>query len=391
MFGLAAKLFIKDSKNYKDVKVREKYGMLSGIFGIILNVLLCAGKLFAGFLTGAVSVTADAFNNLTDAGSSVITFIGFRLSSKPAEKDHPFGHGRMEYIAGFIVSMLIFLVAFELIKESVGKLIHPSRIEFSVTVMVILAISVLVKFYMFTYNRSVAKKIDSAAMRATALDCINDSVATVVVAVSLVLNHFLHLNIDGVAGLLVALFILYSGYSSAKETIGLLLGQAPDPEYVSEIEQTVLSQPGITGVHDLIVHNYGPGRQIISLHAEVPADLDVNIAHDHIDNAEQVLGEKFGCLAVIHTDPIVQNDKRRDELEAMTRQIVKSVDPAFSIHDFRVTMGDTHTNLIFDISIPHDTKMKKEEIKKAVTEKIREKDAGYFAVCCVEYNYTGRN
>ena len=390
MFSVLAKIFIKDNKNYKSQEVLEGYGKLSGVLGIILNVLLFAGKFIAGFLTGAISVTADAFNNLSDAGSSLVTFIGFKLSSKKSDKDHPFGHGRMEYVAGFIVSMIIFVVGYELIKESVQKLINPQNTEFSQIALIILAASVLIKLYMFIYNRQIAKKINSATMRATALDSINDCIATLVVALSLIANELWGWQIDGITGILVALVIIYNGVISAKEIVGLLLGEAPEAEYVAEIERAVLAQPGIIGVHDLIVHNYGPGRQIISLHAEVDSMQDVNAAHEQIDNAEQVLEKTFGCIAVIHTDPIVLNDGRRDFLMDLCKQVVKQIDPEFSIHDFRMTAGEKSTNLIFDVTITHDTKLSEENIIEEIQSRVKKHDESLNCVCKIEHSFTNK-
>ena len=390
MIKLLSKIFIKNHEDYQDPKVREGYGKLSGIVGVVLNLLLFAGKFIAGLLTGAISITADAFNNLTDAGSSIVTFIGFKLSSKPTDRDHPFGHGRMEYISGFIVSIIIFLVGFELMKSSVEKLINPSAVEFSYVAMIILGVSVLVKLYMYLYNRNISKKINSVSVKATAKDSLNDCIATFVVAVCFVVYKLTDFNADGIAGILIALFILYSGFGSAKETIGLLLGVAPDEEYVEKIEKTALSLEGIIGIHDLMVHNYGPGRQIISLHAEVDAHVDVNEAHDNIDNAEKVLEEQFGCIAVIHMDPIDMNNPKRNEFLSLTHDIVKGIDQRFSIHDFRMTEGYTHINLIFDLTIPHDCQIDKESIKHSITEGLKSVNPNLNAVFKIEYTYSGR-
>ena len=390
MIKLLSKIFIKNHEDYQDPKVREGYGKLSGIVGVVLNLLLFAGKFIAGLLTGAISITADAFNNLTDAGSSIVTFIGFKLSSKPTDRDHPFGHGRMEYVSGFIVSIIIFLVGFELMKSSVEKLINPSAVEFSYVAMIILGVSVLVKLYMYLYNRNISKKINSVSVKATAKDSLNDCIATFVVAVCFVVYKLTDFNADGIAGILIALFILYSGFGSAKETIGLLLGVAPDEEYVEKIEKTALSLEGIIGIHDLMVHNYGPGRQIISLHAEVDAHVDVNEAHDNIDNAEKVLEEQFGCIAVIHMDPIDMNNPKRNEFLSLTHDIVKSIDQRFSIHDFRMTEGYTHINLIFDLTIPHDCQIDKESIKHSITEGLKSVNPNLNAVFKIEYTYSGR-
>lgn len=391
MIKLLSKIFIKDYKNYESAKVREGYGKLSGVVGIILNVMLFALKFTAGILSGAISVTADAFNNLTDAGSSIVTYIGFKLSSKPTDRDHPFGHGRWEYVAGFIVSMLIFLVGFELIKSSVEKIINPTAMEFSYLALGILVLSVLVKFYMFIYNRDISKKINSVSIKATAADSLNDCIATSVVAICFFVYKFTAFNLDAYAGICIALFILYSGFNSAKETIGLLLGSAPDPEYVEKIEKAVLSLQGITGVHDLMVHNYGPGRQIISLHAEVDANANVNEAHDDIDNAEKILEEQFNCIAVIHMDPIDMNNPRRKEFLLLTREVVKGIDERFSIHDFRMTEGYTHINLIFDLTIPHENHLSADEIKERINKGIKAINPNLNVVCKIEFGYVGKN
>ncbi|MBR3864546.1 MAG: cation transporter [Clostridia bacterium] len=389
MFTLLCKLFIKDNKNYENNRVREGYGKLSGILGIVLNALLFLAKLIAGIVTGAISVIADALNNLTDAGSSLITFIGFKLSSKPTDKEHPFGHGRMEYVAGFVVSMLIFLVAFELAKESITKLITPTELDFSILAVVILALSILVKLYMFTYNYSTAKKIKSSAMKATATDCLTDCISTTVILATLIVYKFTNFNIDAIAGLLVSVLIFYAGFTNAKETIDLLIGTAPDPEYVQKIAEKVLSIEGIIGIHDLIVHNYGPGRQIISMHAEVDAEENVNEAHDKIDNAEIILEREFNCIAVIHMDPIVQNDERVNRYKGICNGVIKAINPDFSLHDFRMTIGTTHINLIFDLTIPHACTLTESEIKTMVNEGVKAHDSNLNVVCKVEKNYVG--
>lgn len=390
MITLLSKIFIKNKDDLQDPKVREGYGKLSGILGIVLNLFLFAVKFIAGLLSGAISVTADAFNNLTDAGSSIVTFIGFKLSSKPIDKDHPFGHGRMEYVAGFIVSIIIFLVGFELIKSSVEKLISPTDVEFSYLALAILIASVLVKLYMFFYNRTIAKKINSVSVKATASDCLTDCIATSVVAISFVINKLTGFNIDAFTGLAVALFIIYAGYRAAKETIDLLLGSAPEKEYVEQIENVALSLKGITGIHDLMVHNYGPGRQIISLHAEVDANANVNEAHDDIDNAESILEEKFGCIAVIHMDPIDRNNVKRNDYLKLATEVVRGIDDRFSIHDFRMTEGTTHINLIFDLTIPHDCALSQTAIKELIKEGVKLKDDKVNVVCKIEYCYSGR-
>ena len=275
-------------------------------------------------------------------------------------------------------------------KSSIEKLINPTAVEFSAVAMVILGVSVLVKLYMYLYNRSIAKKINSVSVKATAKDSLNDCIATFVVVICFVVFKLTSFNADGIAGILIALFILYSGFGSAKETIGLLLGEAPDEEYVEKIEKTALSLEGIIGIHDLMVHNYGPGRQIISLHAEVDAHVDVNEAHDNIDNAEKVLEEQFGCIAVIHMDPIDMNNPKRNEFLSLTHDIIKGIDQRFSIHDFRMTEGYTHINLIFDLTIPHDCTIPKETIKQLITDGLKSVNPNLNAVFKIEYTYSGR-
>lgn len=383
MFSFLAKKFIKNGGDYSNPAVRDKYGMLSGIVGVILNVLLFAAKLTCGLVSGSVSIVADALNNLTDAGSSVITFIGFKLASKPTDREHPFGHGRMEYVTGLIVSMLIFLVGFELAKSSVEKLFSGSSVQFSYPLLVVLCCSILIKLYMFAYNSSTAKKINSAAMRATALDSVTDCFATVTVLISVLLNKFFAFNIDGAAGLLVAAFIIITGVKSAKETIGLLVGDAPDPAYVREIEKTVMDYGGVIAIHDLMVHNYGPGRQIISLHAEVSADEDIMTAHDNIDNIERELERKFKCVAVIHLDPVV-NDERTHAKKIVVEGVVKSLSPEYAIHDFRMVEGPTHVNLIFDVVVPSDFKGDEALLREKIAAALREINPAYNAVCKIE-------
>ncbi len=388
MFTLLTKLFIKDYKNYSDPKVREQYGLLSGGIGVVLNFFLFAGKMAAGILTGAISIIADAFNNLTDAASSVISFIGFKVSVKPTDKEHPFGHGRMEYVSGFIVSMLIFMVGFELIKSSIEKIVTPEDITFSTLSVVILAASIVIKLYMFIYNSRTAKAIDSAAMRAVATDSLTDSVATFAVLLSLLLYKFFGWQTDAICGLIVAVFIIFNGYSSAKETVGLLIGKAPDPEYVKEICETVKSHDCIIGVHDLIVHNYGAGRRIISLHAEVDSREDILQAHDQIDNIERELGEKYKCLAVIHMDPVAVGDKKTDELREKIEKIVADINPEFQVHDFRIVNGNTHTNLIFDVLIPQNCKLTGTVISETIKKQTDKLPGNLNPVCHVERSFT---
>lgn len=387
MFSLLAKIFIKDGKNYKNPEVREKYGTLSGVLGVFLNVVLFMGKLAVGMLCGSISVTADAFNNLGDAASSVVTFIGFRLAAKPTDREHPFGHGRMEYVAGLAVSMLILTVGLELVKSSVKGIINPVAPEFSYWAVAVLVASVLIKLYMFYYNKTTAKKIDSAAMSAVALDSITDCVATTAVLLSLVSYKLFAWQIDAVCGLVVAVFILYNGFRSAKETIGLLLGKVPEKELTERIYNAVVAHSEIIGVHDLMVHDYGPGRRFISLHAEVDSRSDIMLAHDKIDNVERELEQKFGCIAVIHMDPVLVGDEKTDRLKALVCKIVADIDGECSVHDFRIVDGRTHTNLIFDVLIPQDCKIDSLSLKNQIKERVKEASPDYHVVCQIEKSF----
>ena len=386
MIGLLSKLFIK-SDNYKDSDVREKYGILCSIVGIILNVFLFAGKFTIGTIAGAISITADAFNNLSDAGSSFITLIGFKLAGQKPDPDHPFGHGRIEYISGMFVSVLILLMAYELIKSSISKIIHPQLPEFSAVLVIVLIASIAVKLYMAYYNNSISKKIDSAAMGATAKDSLSDSIATTVVLLAAVIGYVWHLPIDGFCGLLVGLMILWAGISAMKDTVNPLLGQAPDPELVSEIERIVKCDDRILGIHDMVVHDYGPGRLMISLHAEVPYKEDILELHDLIDQIEFNLRGMLNCEPVIHMDPIVDDDPVINEAKAQVEVIVKEVGPEVMFHDFRMVKGTTHSNLIFDVVVPHGYKYSDAEIREMISKKVWEFNKTYFCVIQVDKAY----
>ena len=370
--------------------MRRKYGVLCGSVGIGLNLLLFLAKFFAGTISGSIAITADAFNNLSDAGSSLVTIVGFKLAGQKPDPSHPFGHGRMEYLSGLAVSVLILLMGFELLQSSVDKIRHPAAIEFSWLSVVILLLGIAGKLYMSYYNRSVGNKINSAAMKATAADSLSDSISTAAVLAATLIAHFFHVNIDGWVGVAVACFILYAGYNAARDTIDPLLGQAPDPELVTDVEKTVLSFPPIQSIHDMIVHDYGPGRLMISLHAEVPADGDLLEMHDTIDLVEQTLREKFHCDAVIHMDPIVTNDEQVLKMRSKMHQLVQVIDKRITVHDFRMVTGPTHTNLIFDVACPFDLKQSDEEVKRQVEEIVDLLDGNYNAVVTVDRIYASR-
>lgn len=387
MFGLLSKIFIKNRDDLENPAVRRAYGILSGTLGIVLNILLFAGKLTAGLISGSVAIVADALNNLSDAGSSVITLIGFRMAGQKPDKGHPFGHGRIEYISGLIVSMLIILMGFELGKSSIGKIISPGETEFSVVAAVILAVSVLVKLYMCCYNGKVGKKISSPAMKATATDSLGDCISTMVVLICMFITKFTSFDLDGICGAAVALFIFISGLRAAKETINPLLGVPPTDEFVDEIGETVMSHKGVLGFHDLIVHDYGPGRRMISLHAEVPADEDLLKTHDMIDNIEKELSAKLGCDAVIHMDPIETDDKITMEAREKIAELVKIIDERVTIHDFRMVTGPTHTNVIFDIVVPYDVNRTEAEIRRDIERMVKTLDSNYYAIVHVDKSF----
>lgn len=388
MITILSSLFIKNRDQVGDGNVRRAYGMLCSIVGIALNVCLFAGKYLAGVISGSIAITADAFNNLSDAGSSFISLVGFKFSGMKADADHPFGHGRIEYVSGFGVSMIIILMGFELLKTSVGKIFHPEPVETSALAVGILIVSICVKAYMFFYNRSVGTKIQSETMKATAMDSMSDSIATTAVLVSMGIAYATGVNVDGWCGCLVACFVLYAGYGAAKDTLNPLLGEAPSKEFVDEIKSIVLAHPEILGIHDLVVHDYGPGRRMISLHGEVSGDSDIFEIHDVIDRIEKELKRKLGCEAVIHMDPIVVNNEKINETKKEIVEMIRENFPGVTIHDFRMVQGPTHTNLIFDAVVPFQYGKTNEEVKKGIAKLITEKWNNYYAVIQAEQSYT---
>lgn len=388
MTNLLLKLFVKNYDDVKNAQVRQAYGVFSGIVGIICNLILFGLKFFAGWITGSVSISADAFNNLSDAGSSIITLVGFKMAGKPADTEHPFGHGRIEYIAGMIVSAVIIVMAIELFKDSVDKIFHPEAMEISVISVVILVGSILMKMWMAFFNTKLGKKIDSAAMKATATDSLSDCIATTVVLGSLFVTTFTGFNIDGFAGAVVAVFVFMAGVEAAKETVYPLLGQPPEKEFVQEIEKLVMEDEHIIGIHDLIVHDYGPGRVFVSLHAEVPYSMDMLKAHDIIDIAERRVASEMNCGISIHMDPVVNDDEEVNELKNMVTEILASIDKDLSMHDFRTTKGPYLTNLIFDIAVPFKYKYSDEELKQMISQAIAARKEQCYAVITVERLYT---
>lgn len=387
MVTLLAKLFIKDYRNTENPSVRGAYGILCSIVGIVLNLLLFAGKYLAGSLSGSLAIMADAFNNLSDAASSFVTLIGFRFAGRGPDTDHPFGHGRYEYISGLVVSFLILLMGIELGQSSIEKILQPEAMEGGWLTVLILLASIAVKFYMHLYNRRIGQKIDSAAMKATAMDSLSDSIATAVVLICTVIYLATDVNLDGWGGGLVALFIIYTGITSIRDTLSPLLGQAPDPEYVQKIETIVKAHPEILGIHDLVVHDYGPGHRLISLHGEVSGDGDIYVLHDVIDRIEQELHEKLGCEAVIHMDPIAANDEHVNAMREKVEKLLARWDSRISLHDFRMVEGPTHTNLIFDAVVPQDLAATEEEAQKKIAQLIAQLGEQYRAVVKIDRFY----
>ena len=380
---------VRDWEHTEDPAVRERYGVLAGGVGIFLNLLLSLGKFFAGVLTGSIAVTADAFNNLSDAGSSVVTLVGFKLAGQKADAGHPFGHGRMEYLAGLLVSLMILLVGVELGKSSIEKILRPEVVEFSPVSVAILAASILVKLWMGRFNRILGRRIGSAAMEATAADSLSDVAATSAVLAGTLIGHFAHVSVDGWFGAAVAVFILRAGWGAARDTVDPLLGSAPDPELVRAIRELVLSHPQVTGMHDLVIHDYGPGRRLCSFHAEVPQDADILETHDAIDHIEREIRETFGVEATVHIDPIATDDEQVNRLRARVAQLAGAVEPGMTIHDFRVVRGPTHTNVIFDAVVPIGSRTGEEELRERLTRAVKALDPAFEAVIQLDRAYTG--
>lgn len=384
MVTLLSRLFIKDRENIQNPAVRQAYGILCGAVGIALNLLLFGGKFIAGLISGSIAIMADAFNNLSDAGSSVITLIGFKIAGQKPDSDHPFGHGRFEYISGFLVSVIILLMGIELLKSSVTKIIHPEEPVFSPVILGILIASILVKSYMFLYNRQLGRKLNSAAMTATAADSLSDMLATTVVFISTLISRFTDFNADGWCGILVGLFICYAGFSAAKDTVSLLLGQAPEPEFVQQVEDIVAAHREVIGLHDLIVHNYGPGRVLISLHAEVPADGSILALHEVIDTIEHELRNTLNCQAVIHMDPVRVGDVETEQLKTLIEKILSEIDSALTMHDFHIASDPTHTNLIFDVVTPYGFRLSDAELVDLIDQKVKSENPNYLIVVDVD-------
>ncbi len=386
MISLLSKWLIRDYKKTEDPGVRQAYGMLCGAVGICLNILLFAGKFLAGFLSHSVAITADAFNNLSDAGSSLITLVGFKMAGQKPDTDHPFGHGRIEYVSGLLVSFIILMMGVELFQSSVEKILHPGEVDASFAVLLILVLSICVKIYMFLYNRSISRRIDSAAMDATSRDSLSDSLATAAVLLTTLLAKYTGVQIDGWCGVLVSVFVCVSGYGAAKETINPLLGQRPDPGFVEKVQKIMLSyqEQGILGYHDLVVHNYGPGRVMLTVHAEVPAEEDMIRIHSLIDEVEHRLKTELSCDAVIHMDPVMRHDLRTVELREQIAAIIDGMEGNVQFHDFQVVDCPDHSKLEFDVLVPYQYKMSDEQIREYIQSQVKKISASYEAVITID-------
>lgn len=387
MQKILVKFFIRDPENTSNMKVREAYGTLGSITGIVVNLILAIIKYIAGILSGSISVTADAINNLSDAGSSIISLIGVKLSAMPADKDHPYGHGRVEYISALGVSFFVLLMGIELFKSSVDKVVNPAPVKFNWVALIILLVSILMKLWLGYFNKKLGEKINSAPMIAVMKDSFSDCLATSVALVAIIVSAFSDISIDGYLGIIVAGFIFLAGFNILKDTMADLLGKPADKEFTEQIEKKIMSYDKIVGVHDMIVHDYGPGRRFASAHAEVSSRDDIMEIHDIIDLAERDIFNEFGLVISIHTDPIVTDDERINALKDMTKGIVQEISNEMSIHDFRVVDGPTHTNLIFDLIVPHKYHLSNNQIIQIIEDKLSKIDERYFVVITIEHAF----
>lgn len=384
MTNLLVRLFVKNSNNTSDPAVRENYGKMASIVCIVLNMVLSAGKIILGLLSGAISVTADGFNNLTDCGSNVVSLISFKVAGKPADKEHPFGHQRIEYISAMIVAFIVLMLAVELASESFNKIFNPKPSEMSYLMLGVLAFSVLVKVWMFFFNRKLGKTVDSEVLKATATDSLTDAISTTAVTVAVIISHFVNFNLDGYMGLAVAVVIAWAGIGILKDTMSKLLGQAPDKTLIEGIRSRIMAYEGVLGIHDLAVHNYGPHKYYASVHVEVDAKVPTMESHDLMDRIERDFAENTDIVLIIHSDPVVTDDPEINLLKQKVTEMVTSIDERFRIHDFRAVKGVTHTNLIFDVAIPFDTKLSAEEIKTRISQLVSAYDPTLFVVATVE-------
>ena len=388
MTRLLIRLFIRNYQDTESIQSRENYGKFSGIVGIVTNLFLFAIKIVVGTLSNSIAITADAVNNLSDSASSVITLVGFKMAAKPADRKHPFGHARFEYISGLAVSIVIFVVGVQFAQNSVAKIFHPEKTVFGLIPAVVLAVSILVKLWQGSFYRTVAGLIHSDTLLATAADSRSDVISTSAVLAGALITRFTGYNLDGYMGVAVALLIMVTGYQLIRKASNPLLGEAPSAQLVKDIYGTIKNYDGILGAHDLAVHNYGPGRCFASVHCEVPAERDILVSHDIIDNIERDFLSKKGIHLVIHMDPIVTNDKRTNELKRQVTAVLQGLSPQISMHDFRVVWGPTHANLVFDVCVPYEFEMDDDVLKDKIAEAIRAINSHYFSVVTVDHDYT---
>ena len=386
MIEFLIRRFVPDWQQVQRTDVRERYGTLAAAVGILSNIFLCIIKGLIGLFSGSIAVTADAVNNLSDAGSSVITLLAFKIAGKPADEEHPYGHARMEYISGMAVSFIIILLGLELMGSSFEKILHPEEVGVSALTYLVLIVSIAVKLWQGMFNRNLGKRISSEALQATAADSLNDVFSTGAVLLSTLVYQFTAIPIDGWVGMLVAIFITVSGVNLIMETGSPLLGQAPDPQMVRELEEKITAYDGVIGIHDLQVHNYGPGRVFATVHAEVPANRDILVSHDIIDNIEREVGHEMNLNLVIHMDPVVTDDERLNQLHAQVQQIVAGIDSNLSMHDFRAVFGPTHTNLVFDVVVPPGFSLSDSELSRRIEQQVQTLGS-YFCVITVDHNY----
>lgn len=389
MIETLLKCFVKDYKNTTDQAVRERYGVFSGITGIILNIFISAFKFFAGIISNSMAISADAVNNLSDAASSVVTLVGAKLANKPADREHPFGHGRMEYISALLVSFAILFVGIELLKSSITKIFNPEPVIFGYVSLIILIVSILVKLWMAYFNNDLNKRIDSPPLRAVVTDSLSDCIATSSTIIVLIVGKIWNISIDGYIGVIVAAIIIKSGAGIVKDIVSRIVGQPPSPELIKKIEDKVTSYDGILGTHDLIVHDYGPSRMIASIHAEVSEKADIVKIHDVIDNIEQDFADEMGIFLVVHMDPIVTDNEHVNKMKETVSEILKEVNPELTLHDFKMVEGPTHTNIIFDMVVPYSEKRKSYELKEEVAKRVRKLSDKYYLVIQTEHSYTG--
>lgn len=387
MFKILAKKFIKNYTDFNNSKVREQYGTLCSIISIGCNIVLVVFKLTMGVITHSIAIQADGLNNLSDVGSNLASLFGFKLANKHPDSEHPYGHGRMEYVAGLIIAFLILLVGFQALKDSILKIINPQKVTFTIVAVIILVVSILIKLWMASFNRYTSKKINSATLLAASQDSLNDVLATTATLCSLILSLYTDLPVDGIMGTIVSIIVLKAGIEIFKDTVNPLLGMAPDKELIKDIEQYILSYPEALGIHDLMMHDYGPGRRFLSLHVEVNCNDDIMAVHDAMDTIERAVLKKYHILTTIHMDPVDFNDNLTNELKEMVIKIVKEINNEYSIHDFRIVRGPTHTNLIFDVLIPSNDQIKHTVLKELIDKKIKAIDSNYSTVMQIEHGF----